>query len=232
MGGRTALGGEVSIRLWRTRNLAIPAKHAIVVIGAGGHAKVVIDSLNAMNEEILCCVGGADSPDKCGNVNVVKGDHHLQSLRQQGYDRAFIAIGSNERRLDVAARASGLGFHLVNAVHPRAIVSPSVRLGAGIAIMAGAVINAEAEIDDLAIVNTGATVDHDCRIGRAVHVGPQCALAGNVTVGAGAFLGIGTVVIPGIAIGRDVLAAAGSVVVSDVPAGARVAGVPARAMKS
>lgn len=203
-----------------------------MVIGAGGHAKVVIDSLNAMNEQILCCVGAVDSPDKCGGVDVLKGDHHLEALRRQGYDRAFVAIGSNQRRSEVAARVGTLGFQMVNALHPGAIVSSSVRLGAGIAIMAGAVVNAEAEIDDLAIINTGATVDHDCRIGRAVHVGPQCALAGNVTVGDGAFLGIGTVVIPGIAIGRDAIVGAGAVVVADIPAGAKVAGVPARAMKS
>jgi UDP-perosamine 4-acetyltransferase len=94
--------------------------------------------------------------------------------------------------------------------------------------MAGAVVNADSIIDDLAIINTGATVDHDCRVGRAVHIGPQCALAGNVVVGAGSFLGVGCKLIPGVRIGEHATVAAGAVVVSDIADGVTAMGVPAK----
>ncbi len=94
--------------------------------------------------------------------------------------------------------------------------------------MAGAVINACAQIGDLVIINTGATVDHDCVIGTGCHVAPGSTLAGNVTVGAGAFLGIGTRVIPQRTIGEHTQVGAGGVIVRDIPPGVLVMGVPAR----
>jgi UDP-perosamine 4-acetyltransferase len=96
--------------------------------------------------------------------------------------------------------------------------------------MAGAILNAEARVFDLAIINTGATIDHDCTIGYAAHIAPQCALAGNVNVGSYSFLGIGTKVIPGIAIGENVTVGAGGVVVKDIADGVLAIGIPARAL--
>ena len=200
----------------------------VVIVGAGGHAKVCIELLRAMGVPVACCVGGQDSGDTCLDLPVFKGDDHLVRLRQAGYGAIFIAIGSNALRQRLAATAMGLGYELVNAISPEAVISPTVRLGNGIAIMAGAVINADSTIGDLAIINTSASVDHDARIGEAVHIAPQCGLAGNVTVAARAFLGIGCKVIPDISIGEDAMAGAGSVIVSDIAPNARVAGVPAR----
>lgn len=203
-------------------------KTGIIVIGAGGHAKVCIELFHAMGETVAYCVGGSDSPDKCLNVPVLKGDEHLAYLRSQGYCKIFVAIGSNCLRCRLAAAASSQGYQLVNAISPKAVISPTARLGLGIAIMAGAVVNAEAMIDDLAIINTGATIDHDCRIGKAAHIAPQCALAGNVIVGSQSFLGIGCKVIPEIEISEKVTIGAGSVVVSNIEAGLMVVGVPAK----
>lgn len=200
----------------------------IVILGAGGHAKVVIELLRDAGEQVAVCVGGADSPDHCLDVRVVKGDAYLKELRGDGYSRAFVAIGSNRIREEVAGQVKQLGFSLVNAVSPHASISPSAKLGSGIAIMAGAVVNAEAVIGDLTIINTGATVDHDCIIGQAVHLAPQCALAGSVVIEDGAFLGIGCKVIPGMRIGVNAVAGAGSVVIEDIPAATTVVGVPAK----
>jgi UDP-perosamine 4-acetyltransferase len=110
------------------------------------------------------------------------------------------------------------------------VVSPSASIGRGVAIMAGVVVNANAAIDDLAIVNTGATIDHDCSIGVAAHIAPQSGLAGNVVVGACSFLGIGTKVIPGCRIGSNVMIGAGGVVISDVADGVTAVGVPIRVL--
>jgi UDP-perosamine 4-acetyltransferase len=200
----------------------------IVVIGDSGHAKVCIELLQAMGNRVACCVGVTDGPDTCVGVPVFKGDAHLAKLRTQGYSKVFVAVGANCVRQRLADTARELGYSLVNAISPQAVVSPSARLGNGIAVMAGAVVNAETVIEDLAIINTGACIDHDCRIGKAVHIAPQCGLAGNVSVGAGSFLGIGCKVIPEISIGENVSVGAGGVVVCDIASETRVVGVPAK----
>jgi UDP-perosamine 4-acetyltransferase len=204
----------------------------VVVLGAGGHAKVVIELLRAAGQQVAFCVGAADSTKHCAGVPVLIGDEHLARLRSIGYGRAFIAIGANRLRQRLAAHALDLGYALVNAISPHAVLSPSAKLGQGIAVMAGVVVNAEAVIGDLAILNTGATVDHDCRIGAAVHLAPQCALAGNVLVGAGAFVGIGCKVVPDIEIGADAILGAGAVVTSAIPARVTAVGAPARIIKT
>lgn len=203
-------------------------KNSVIVLGAGGHAKVVIEILMSAGHQVSFCVGGEKSPKECLGVPVLQGDEHLFKLRDAGYSLIFPAIGSNFVRQRAATHAVQLGFTLVNAISPYAIVSPSLVLGKGIAIMSGAVINAQCDIADLAIINTGATIDHDCHIGISVHVAPQCALAGNVKVGRGVFLGIGTVVIPDINIGNHSVIGAGSVVISDIPPSSTAVGNPAR----
>jgi len=203
-------------------------RQEVVVVGAGGHAKVCVELLRASSIPVAFCIGGDDSGEYCVGVPVLKGDDHLKRLRDEGYSQAFVAIGSNVVRQRLGTAVRSLGYQLVNAVSPSAVISPTARLGQGIAVMAGAVINADSSIADLAIINTSASVDHDGRIGEAVHIAPQCGLAGNVTVGARTFLGIGSRVIPGISIGEDVLAGAGSVIISHLESGTRVVGVPAR----
>lgn len=203
----------------------------IIVLGAGGHAKVCIELLRAMGQEVAFCVGNADSVAACVGVPVLRGDGHLTSLRADGYRRIFVAIGSNRLRLKLAETAAALGYELVNAISAQAVISPSARLGAGVAVMAGAVINAEATVGDLAIINTGASIDHDCQIGVGAHIAPQCALAGNVHVGDGSFLGIGCKVVPDVRIGAQAILGAGAVVICDIENGATAVGVPARGIK-
>ena len=204
------------------------ASSDVVVVGAGGHAKVCIELLRAQGARVAVCVGTDPAQLFCLDVPVVCGDHHLQGLRAQGYRRAFIALGGNRLRQRLADFAISLGYDLVNAISPTACIAPSARLGCGVAVMAGAVINAQADVGDLCIINTLASVDHDCLLGRAVHIAPRCALAGNVQVGDGAFLGIGTVVIPEMTIGAHAVIGAGGVVVKPIPPHCTAVGVPAR----
>jgi UDP-perosamine 4-acetyltransferase len=205
-------------------------KTEVIVVGAGGHAKVCIELLQAQGEKVAYCVGNPDSPDTCLGIPVLKSDDHLPALRKDGYERVFIAIGANPVRNKLAGKATEMGFKLINAISPSAVISPSANLGYGIAVMAGAVINAQASISDLCIINTGATIDHDCVIGLAAHIAPQCALAGNVQVGALSFIGIGSKIIPEIHIGESVMVGAGSVVISNIGPAAKVVGVPAKAL--
>lgn len=203
-------------------------KDEVIVVGSGGHAKVCIELLRAMGRQVDYCVSVADSPDICMGVPVLKGNDHLIHLRDRGYKNLFVALGSNRLRQRLANMAIELGYHLINAISPQAIISQSARVGNGVAIMAGAIINAESVIDDLVIINTGATIDHDCRIGHAAHVAPQCGLAGNVIIGEASFLGIGCKVIPKVQIGKDVIIGAGSVVIKNISSDATAMGVPAR----
>jgi UDP-perosamine 4-acetyltransferase len=205
--------------------------NAIVVVGAGGHAKVCIELLQDMGEEVAWCVGSDDASGMCVGVPVLAGDYHLERLRAEGFHRAFVALGANRLRVRLGEAVVALGYELVRAVSPRATVSPSAKIGKGVAVMAGVVINADSVIGDLSIVNTGATVDHDNVIGEGVHIAPQCALAGNVTVSAHAFLGIGTRVVPERSIGAGSILGAGSVVIDNIEPGVTAVGVPARIIK-
>lgn len=204
----------------------------VVMIGAGGHAKVCIELLRAMGENVAYCVGASDSPDECLGVPVLRGDENIGYLRSDGYSRLFVAIGSNSLRYRLATVSIEQGYQLVNAISPHSIISPSAKLGLGVAVMAGAVINADAEIGDLAIVNTGASIDHDCRIGQATHIAPQCALAGMVTVGVGGFMGIGSCAIPNVSVGMWSTIGAGAVVIKDIPDNVVAFGIPARQVHS
>ena len=200
----------------------------VVVVGAGGHAKVCIEVLRAGGADVVFCVGSDGSEPECHGVPVLIGDHQLAGLHSRGLRQAFVAIGSNRGRSALGELARHVGFELVNAISPAAVISPSAVLGNGVAVMAGAVINASAKIGDLVIINTGATVDHDCVIGAASHIAPGSSLAGNVTIGSGTFLGVGTCVIPERTIGDHTQVGAGGVVVHDLPSGVLALGVPAR----
>jgi UDP-perosamine 4-acetyltransferase len=204
----------------------------IVVIGAGGHAAVLIELLRAA---ALYSIIGVVDPDLSQSdvlgVPLIGGEDLLPALRQNGVASAVVALGSNRLRQAIGDRLVGWRFSLPPIVHPTAFVSPSATLGEGVVVMARAVIGARARANRLAIINTGAIVEHDNDIGAAAHVAPGVALAGNVRVGARALIGIGTAVRPGVRIGEDAVVGAGSAVVTDIAAGMTVAGAPARPLR-
>ena len=203
-----------------------------VIIGSSGHAKVIVDILRQASQDELvgCTTIDATCQDVLG-LPVLGDDSILPRLLREGVGQAFVAIGDNRSRARIAQRMEGLGFALINAVHPSAVIAPSVKLGKGIAIMAGAIINPDTVIGDNAIVNTGTTIDHDCVIGANCHLAPGTHVAGNVTIGAGAFLGVGCTVIPKMAIGEWCILGAGATVVMDVPSCVLAVGVPAQVRK-
>jgi UDP-perosamine 4-acetyltransferase len=205
----------------------------IVILGAGGHAKVVIELFRAMGGwRILGLLDSGRAAQTVLGLPVIGDDGDLPRLRRDGVTAAFVAIGGNALRERLGAALLSQGFEMPAAVHPAASVSPSARIGAGVAIMAGASIAAETTLRDLSIVNHGALVDHDTLIGVAAHVAPGCAMAGSVQVGDRALVGVGSAVRPGIRIGADSVIGAGSAVVADVPEGAIVGGTPARPLRA
>ena len=208
----------------------------IIGLGAGTHVKSVLDAIQSVDRFDPTTLVD-DDPARAGTiilgVSVVSGADALARLRGDGVRHAFVGVaGTHESdpRQEVFERLQEAGFELPEIVHRTASVSSFARLEAGVQILAGSIINADAMIGQGAIVNTGAIVEHDCRLGSHAHVAPGVRLAGLVSVGEGAHVGIGAVVIEGIEIGKKAFIAAGAVVVRDVPDGARVAGVPARDM--
>lgn len=204
----------------------------VAIVGAGGHAKVVIEIIRSQGiHEVVACTDMDPSPRQVLGVPVVGSDECLPSLLNQGIRCIFIALGDNALRLRLGRQVESLGFDLINAVSPSAVVSASARIGRGVAVMAGVVINVDADIQDFAIVNTRASIDHDCQIGEAAHVGPGTTLAGRVQVGRLAFIGTGSSAIPGTTIGNGAIVGAGSVVIRDIPDCAFAYGCPAKVIR-
>lgn len=207
----------------------------IVVIGGGGHAKVIIEILQAAGWSVKGFCDPSWPAGECfGDVPCLGDDSVLPEVFSKGVRHAIVALGDNNLRSRIAHKVCSQGFILGNAIHPSAQISPSVTLGRGIAIMAGAVINAATVIGDNSVINTGATVDHDCRIGQGTHIAPGSHLAGFVTVGERVLIGVGSVVGRGrpIFIGDGAIVGSGSVVIRDVPSSLTVVGNPASALDS
>ncbi len=200
---------------------------SVVIIGAGGHAKVAADIFRQMGLSIWGYLD--DDPAKTGLKLLGLPILGLIQSYAEYPDAAFIVgIGANQARYNLAQRLTQAGVRWASAIHPRAVVAESVTLGAGGLIAAQAAINPDAQIGDHVIINTGATVDHDCSIGDFVHVAPGAHLAGGVKVGAGTLIGIGTVVTPYRTIGSGVVIGAGAVIVDDIPDNVTVVGVPGK----
>ena len=205
------------------------SKTSVAIIGGGGHAKVVISTLQAAGLDVVGVYD--DDPAKRGQqiakVPVIGSVAEIHS----GTAGAFvIAIGRNVLRRQIAERLSFVRW--LTVVHPHAYVHESVKVGPGTVVFAGAVIQPDTVIGRHSIINTGATVDHDCSLGDFTHVAPGCHLAGGVALADGVFMGIGSVAIPGIAIGGWTTVGAGGVVITHLPAQQVAMGVPARVVHS
>ncbi len=200
----------------------------IVGLGAGGHARSLLEALRSAGRyEVVALVD--DDPSRAGGV--VLGVPVVASLEEVDAALAFVGVGgvadAGPRRR-AFARLRDAGYELPPVVHASAVVSPWATLGLGAQVLAGAIVNAAAVLGDGAIVNTGAIVEHDCVVGASAQLGPRAVVGGDATVGDAAHVGMGAVVLEGRTVGDGAFVAAGAVVTRDVPAGARVAGVPAR----
>jgi UDP-perosamine 4-acetyltransferase len=207
-------------------------KQQIVVVGAGGHAKVVLEAVQATQR--FTVVGATDPAPEAATllgVPIVGSDDVLPRLLASGIGCAVLALGENELRERLGARLQAMGFMLPAIVHPQAFIAPSARVADGAVVMARAVVGTDTTVGPFAIINTGAILDHDNVIGVAAHVAPGCSLAGWVKVGPRSLIGVGSAVRPKISIGADVIVGAGSAGVTDLAAGACVGGVPARPLR-
>jgi UDP-perosamine 4-acetyltransferase len=216
-----------------TESTRLDSQRAVVVLGAGGHAKVVIEMARERGyfvRDLLDADQSLHGTDVLG-IRVLGGDGLLRGLHDRGIRQAVIGVGTGQR-VALYDLLRKLGFTVVSLVHSTAVLSPSARWGQGLTVMAGAVVNAQARLGDNVIVNTRAVVEHDCELGDHVHVACGAQLAGGVVIGDGGFVGAGAIVLPGVRSGTDAVIGAGAVVVHDVPSNVVVAGNPARILRS
>lgn len=201
----------------------------LLIIGAGGHAAVVIEVARAAGWNPVAALDPGAQRDVVG-VPVRGGDGMLEVILAEGkIAGGIVAIGDNALRMRLGAHLRSLRCPMPVLVHPSAAVSPTATLGGGTVVMAHAVINARARIGTDCIINTSAIIEHDCILGDGVHTAPRSVMGGNCHLGAATLFGIGAVARPGTRIGSKAIVGAGAVVVSAIPEGAIVTGIPAKA---
>jgi len=204
----------------------------VLIIGGGGHAKVLIDSLRLCSVPILGIIDADPSKagGECSGIRIIGGDESIKS-----YDPRTVqlvnAVGSVRQpkvRTAIYQKFKVMGFTFSRVIHPSAIVASDCFLGEGVQIMAGVVIQPGVTIGNNALVNTRATIDHDCRIGDHAHISPGVTLSGGVIVGNGVHIGAGATVIQGVTIGAQSVIGAGSMVIDNIPGNVMAYGVPAK----
>jgi sugar O-acyltransferase (sialic acid O-acetyltransferase NeuD family) len=197
----------------------------MIVYGASGHGKVIIEILEHIHAPHIEIWDDMDKPPVW--------EYPVKRPLPAGVpvsDMVIISIGANTTRKKVADRM-GDTVTFGTAIHTAAHISKRALIGAGTVIMAGAVINADTHIGTHCIINTSASIDHDCEVGNFAHISPNATLSGDVQVGEGTHIGAGASVIQGIRIGKWCTIGAGAVVISDIPDYAIAVGNPAKVIK-
>jgi sugar O-acyltransferase (sialic acid O-acetyltransferase NeuD family) len=197
----------------------------MIVFGASGHAKVVIEILEVNGiTDIEVWDDGADK------TRVWQYPVKKPSLQGSSSLEMVIGVGRNDSRKNIAGRFSALA-KFITSVHTSAVISPRAIIDEGTVVMAGVAVNADTRVGKHCIVNTCASIDHDCLLEDYVHISPNATLSGNVSIGEGTHIGAGATVIQGITIGKWCTIGAGAVVIRPVPDYATVVGNPGRIIK-
>lgn len=197
----------------------------MIVYGASGHGKVIIEILESNGiTDIEVWDDAAKPPMWQYEV------HRPFTTNKAAGDKAVISIGVNATRKKVAEKLEGK-VEFSSAIHADTRISRRAEIGEGTVVMAGVTINADTKVGKHCIVNTSASIDHDCVLGDYVHVSPNATLSGDVHIGEGTHFGGGAVAIQGIRIGKWCTIGAGAVVIRDIPDYATAVGNPARIIK-
>ena len=207
-------------------------KSLVIIIGGGGHARVLADALIAKEIDI---VGYVDKSNTGLSIRSRKIKYLGNDDCMEQYNKNNIVlvngIGSvktTDLRRQIYDKYKKSGFTFYTLLHHSAIVSVDVEIGDGVQIMAGAIIQAGTVIGENSIINTGSSIDHDCNIGRNVHISPGVTISGGVTIQDDVHVGTGANIIQGIKVGNGTTIGAGSLVLNDLPGGVVCYGVPAK----
>lgn len=196
----------------------------MILFGASGHAKVIIDILEKQRVTVDFLV---DANPNIKEIQAYTVTNETDFVPKPD-DQVIVSIGSNTIRKKVTER---LNVEFAWAIHPSAILGDDVSVGPGSVIMAGVVVNSSTLIGNHNIINTSASVDHDCDLGDFVHVSPNATLCGGIKIGEGTQIGAGATITPNLTIGNWVIIGAGAVIINDIPDYAVVVGNPGRIIK-
>lgn len=211
-------------------------KRPLIIIGAGGHARVLLDTLLNQSNKII----GITNPDPN------KFGHYISDIPIIGNDDLILNYCPNSiylingigmmpgksTRYQLYEKFKNHGYTFTKIIHPSAVLASNVQLLAGVQVMAGVIIQTSVVIDENSIINTRVAIDHDSFIGKHVHLAPGVTVSGGVSIGEGTFVGAGSTIIQGIKIAAHCIIGAGSVVTRDIPEVSTVMGIPARVIKN
>jgi acetyltransferase EpsM len=202
----------------------------IVIIGEGGHSKVIQDIITAVNDYIIIAILDEKYEYIQKREEILYGPISAAPIIENDFKniKFIIAIGNNQVRSEIVKRLRLQKDRFATLIHPSAIISPSASIGEGTVVMPNCVVNANAKIGKHVIINTGAIIEHDNHIGDYAHISPNATLTGNVYIGEGAHVGASATVIPGIKIGEWSIVGAGSTVIRAIPPFSKAVGSPTR----
>lgn len=205
-------------------------KKDLIILGAGGHAKVVADAAQAAGSwRRIAFLDDTLQGDVMG-LPILGNLQYIGHLHPSSSD-VVVGLGAAALRMKWLDRAQTIGFSLATVIHPCAYTSKHATVDEGSVIFAGCVVNPGARVGRGCILNTGCTVDHDCVLEDGVHISPGAHLGGNVTVGTHGWICAGACIAHGVSVGAYSIVAAGAAVVQDIPDRVLVAGVPAQIKK-
>ena len=200
----------------------------LLILGAGGQGKVVLDlALTCEEWNEISFLDGGKIGEKVLGYSVI-GDFREYEVIIGQYTHAIVAVGNNDLRLKLTEALLETGYEVPIFIHPSAVVSQFSSVGSGTIVMPQAIVNVSAQVGKACIVNTGVIIEHDCQVGNGVHLSPSATLGGTVSVGDKSWICLGAKVINNITIGESVIVGAGAVVVDDIEDGMLVVGVPAK----
>ena len=201
------------------------AMKPVLIIGGGGHAKVLIESLRKSNSKIIGLTDTAMAVGSfCCNVTVLGDDNLIYKYKPADIDlvNGLGSIPGEDNRWELERKFRNQDYSFASIIHPSAVLASDFQIKSGVQIMAGVIIQPNVIIGKSCIINTGVKVDHDCVIEEHCHLAPGVTLSGNVTIGKRTHIGTGTSVIQGVNVGQNCIIAAGSVIYKDVPSNTKV----------
>lgn len=205
-------------------------KKKLLIVGAGGHGKVIADIAIQLGEYQKI----AFLDDNTNIISVIGCEREgtMEHLNLESRDtEVFVAVGNSKVRQTLCNQVKELGFSMPTLIHPHAVVANDVFIGKGTVVMAGVVINSGVKLGEGVIVNTSSSVDHDCEVGDFSHIAVGAHVAGTVLIGSHAWIGAGAVVSNNVTIVDNVMIGAGAVVVKNVEETGTYIGVPAKKIK-